>query len=81
MIKGYCKSNIDDFKCKKWPEAFVAVPRIGDQIKSPSGLVARVYSITHFQEGLNHGYEPITLYSGEPFIIVEIGRYVPGARM
>jgi len=81
MIKGYCKSSIDDFKCKKWPEAFAAVPRIDDRIKSSCGTIAKVYSITHSQEGLNYGYEPITLDSGEPFIIVEIGRYVPGVRM
>jgi len=74
MIKGYCKSNVDRFRGKKWPERFVAVPRIGDQVKSPSGLIAKVYSITHFQEGLNFGYEPIALYEGEPFIIIELGR-------
>jgi len=73
MIKGYCKSNVDNFRGRKWPERFVAVPRMGDQVKSPSGLVAKVYSITHFQEGLNCGYEPITLDSGEPFIVIYLG--------
>jgi len=74
MIKGYCKSNVDDFKCEKWSKAFVAVPRIGDQIKSSSGLVAKVCSITHCQKGARSFYKPIALYEGEPFIIIKLER-------
>jgi len=74
MIKGYCRSNIDEFKGGKWPERFVAVPEIGDFIKGPVGMILKVCSIIHCQEGLGSYYELITLDSGEPFIIIELGR-------
>ena len=73
MIKGYCRSNVDDLKCKKCPKAYVAVPGIGDRIKSSCGTIAKVYSITHYQEGLS-SFDPIELNRLEPYIIIELGK-------
>jgi hypothetical protein len=70
IIRGHCKSNVDDFKRKNWPDSFVAVPRIGDQIKSSSGTIAKVYSITHSQTT----YFSANWEDKEPYIIIEIGR-------
>ena len=68
MIKGYCQSNLDDFKTyTEWPERFVAVPRIGDYVqKTGSPFKLKVCSITH------RIYNPSNEPYNEPYIIVEL---------
>lgn len=48
MIKGFCRTNLDDYRKYRWPTLFVEVPRIGDRVQSLCGLHnLKVCSITH----------------------------------
>lgn len=47
MIKGYCHTNIDQYKREEWPTEFVAVPLVGDSVEAKSGKTLRVCAITH----------------------------------
>lgn len=48
MIRGYCRTNLDDYRREEWPKEFVAVPRIGDYVQSTSSLNSlKVVTITH----------------------------------
>lgn len=62
-IKGYCRTNLDDYQRYDWPTIFAAVPRIGDRVKSVCGTrVLKVVGITH------------TMISYEAVIEVELNR-------
>ena len=63
MIKGYCETNLDDFKKKKWPDKFVAVPRKGEFVAAEDGTTLMVIRVEHF---ILH-YAPF-----EPAIIVRL---------
>lgn len=52
MIRGYCRTNLDDFKREKWPEMFVAVPRVGEYVRSEDGKELRVIRVIHQQAAL-----------------------------
>ena len=68
MVKGRCKTNLDNFKFHEWPTVFSEVPRIGDRVLSSStGNVLRVVSITHFEWVRDNGDK-------EPQIIVELNK-------
>lgn len=47
MVKGYCRTNLDEMKREIWPLGFVAVPRVGDRVRSKSGKELKVVSIVH----------------------------------
>lgn len=51
MIKGSCTiidDQIEDKFCfNNWPDCFVAVPRIGDKVRSKEGNELIVKSIVH----------------------------------
>ncbi len=48
MIAGEVTSNEDNLKTLFWPKTFVAVPRIGDFIRSISGgAIGKVVTVTH----------------------------------
>jgi len=47
MIEGYCRTNLDNCKNKKWPTEFVSVPNIGDRVQAEDGTRLKVYTITH----------------------------------
>ena len=48
MIKGFCHTNLDDYKHKEWPTEFVAVPRKGEYVASESsGCSLKVCNITY----------------------------------
>lgn len=64
MIKGECKSNLDEVRNFDWPESFVSVPRIGELVASKGGKVLKVVSITH----------KVRRVSGEPYVEIELGR-------
>lgn len=55
MIRGYCHTNLDEYKGERWPEEFVAVPRIGENVESESGKTLRVVGITHAKNGVGPG--------------------------
>jgi hypothetical protein len=56
VIKAYCRTNLDTYKCARWPTQFVCTPRIGDWVKSQCGKKLRVMGITHLETA--HG-EPL----------------------
>ena len=47
MIYGQCRTNLDDYKREVWPEEFVRVPLVGEQVMAKSGNNLKVYNITH----------------------------------
>lgn len=71
MIKGYCRTNIDDWKGETWPTEFVAVPRVGECVRAKSGKYLKVVRVTHYIEYENHASKS-ALY---PAIEVELNLY------
>ena len=52
IIRGFCRMNIDDCKCLRWPEKFCAVPRKGEVIESICGTKQlTVCRVVHGQDG------------------------------
>lgn len=47
MIKGWCHTNLDEYKFEKWPELFVSVPNVGDVVKAESGKELKVVRVIH----------------------------------
>lgn len=59
MINGEVISNEDNLKTLIWPNTFVAVPRIGDFIKSNGGAIGKVVTITHCINDIDKPYVKI----------------------
>lgn len=75
MIRGICKSNIDDYNKVVWPTKFVSVPRKGDLIAGLNTVQAKVHSITHcIATDRGTLFQPISVDSGQPYIVIELGR-------
>jgi len=74
-IEAYCFTNLDEYKREKWPDKFVALPRIGDRVQAESGRVLKIVSITHAMrkqttnEGTNH-----CMFVMVPYLRVELHR-------
>lgn len=68
MIKGICRTNLDNFERETWPTNFCAVPRIGERVSAHSGKTLKVVSITHAEQ--------VNLVRSlhEPRIIVELNK-------
>jgi len=47
MIRGRCRTNLDEYRMECWPERFVAVPREGEWIESRGGKRLKVCKVTH----------------------------------
>jgi hypothetical protein len=70
MIRGYCFTNLDEFRGVEWPERFVAVPRVGECVQGkrvngpgPGTMpVLKVVRVTHQWK------------DGQPCIEVELHR-------
>jgi len=81
LIRGYCRTNIDEYKTEDWPTAFVEVPREGDMVRAESGRVLGVCQVTHCQ-ALSRATIPRfagseKLMPGDPYIEVELTRTWP----
>lgn len=81
MIRGYCRTNLDDGKCREWPKVFVAVPRIGERVCAPGGGVCsdlKVVGVTHTVEKNRSEFGKFCdehgKYDLEPIIIVELNK-------
>jgi hypothetical protein len=48
MIFGECFTNLDEYRREHWPEVFVAVPRVGEVVRSQSGKILKVVRVTHY---------------------------------
>jgi hypothetical protein len=48
MIRGFCKvvGSVGNIT-RDWPEVFVAVPRVGEWVKSASGKLGKVVGVIH----------------------------------
>jgi hypothetical protein len=67
MVKGRCRTNLDNYQFDEWPTTFAEVPKIGDRVlSSNTGNILKVHSITHYQTG--------GTISPEPRIIVELNK-------
>lgn len=68
MIRGYCHTNLDEYKREEWPKEFVAVPRVGESVRSERMRELYVCKVVHF---ICHAFS-----GDEPQIAVELtGRY------
>ena len=76
MIRGKCHTSIDEFRSVKWPENFVAVPRIGEFVEDESGRRLRVYSVAHKERRRKQSVVVVdgTRSFFEPFIYIELTR-------
>lgn len=52
LIKGYCFTNIDEYKFEKWPDEFQCPPRVGDRIAARSKRSLKVIEVTHEYDGV-----------------------------
>ena len=50
MIRGYCRTNLDNYERENWPTEFVAVPRKGEGVRAESGNSLRVCGVTHLMQ-------------------------------
>ena len=71
MIRGYCRTNLDDFKTATWPEQFVAVPLIGQYVegkgsgpKCPERPRLKVVQVTHMLDNKGAPIVEIELHRG-----------------
>ena len=77
MIRGKCETHLDDYKVKKWPEQFVAVPMLGDTVQAKTGECLTVVGVTH----LMYSSMAFSVHGGKkegteyPFIIIELSKY------
>lgn len=70
MIKAICSSSLDKYKTATWPDSFVAVPNIGDNVEGEIGderPVLQVRSVTHCI-----GKSEIPYNKPEPYIRIEL---------
>lgn len=79
MIRGYCKTNLDEYQRENWPRMFASLPREGDWMQAESGKVLRVCTVTHCEVFAKDstpylGRTPISI--GDPYIIVELTKVV-----
>jgi len=47
MIRVHCRTNLDKYRNKRWPEEFVVPPQIGDFVESDSNDVLQIKEIIH----------------------------------
>jgi len=64
-IKGYCTTNLDDYKRFNWPENFVSVPIVGERVQAKGTMFKelKVVRIVHCEDSNN-----------EPIIIIELNK-------
>ncbi len=62
MVKGSCKTNLDEYKREIWPVNFIEIPRLGDYVRSEAGRELKVVRITHFN----------CKFTDMPFISIEL---------
>jgi len=43
----------EEYKKDKWPRSFAAIPNLGDLVKSRTGKVLQVHSVTHVEDNTN----------------------------
>lgn len=75
MIKVRCKTNLDNFKGKNWPEAMITRPLKGDMVRASCGAVLYVVGVTHVM-GSNNLLD--IAIAGEPYLIVELHQNYSG---
>lgn len=73
MVKGKCKTNLDDYQRCEWPNTFSEGIRVGDSIREVGGeKVLRIVRITHTQlfneRGMLHEWERV------PYLIIELNK-------
>ena len=73
MIKGFCRTNLDDYRKEIWPTSFVAVPREGDWVEAQSGAILKVCKVTH-KTNQDKNLRQAALSIGEPYIEIELHR-------
>ena len=61
VINAKCSTNLDDYKLEKWPTLFPAVPSVGQYVRSQSGKVLKITSLTWSMNGFNPDSHPCSL--------------------
>lgn len=76
MIKGICRSNVDEFRTGNWPELFVEVPKVGDYVANSNGLTMKVTSVTHKVRNKIEAKERMQIEL-EPYVEIELWKQPP----
>ena len=74
MIKGYCRTNLDDYERDNWPEVFVSVPRKGEYVQSKQNNRLKVVCIIHYIVDINKSGVINDIGRTEPRIEVELNK-------
>jgi len=69
LIRGICRTNLDEHKKDTWPTKFLEIPRIGDGICNARGFTLFVVKIIH-RECFNNVICDLNI--GDPFIEIEL---------
>ena len=72
MIRGYCRTNLDDYGREEWPNVFVAIPNIGDRVESKNGKWLYVCGVVHKKKWADKDHWGSELQDNEPYIEVEL---------
>jgi hypothetical protein len=70
-IKGYCTTNLDDYRREEWPTEFVAVPTPGQWVEAKSKNMLKVVNVTHKYDWMKK----------EPYILVDLTNSRHGATL
>lgn len=62
MIKGTCRTNLDEYQFVIWPRIFARCPNIGEWVSAEGGKSLRICGITHSEK------------DGQPFVIVDLDK-------
>lgn len=70
VIRGFCRTNLDDYRRTRWPDCFVFPPRVGDKVRGRGsnrpGMdrpVLTIVSVAHYVDD-----------AGTPMVEVELHR-------
>lgn len=73
MVKGKCKTNLDDYQRCEWPTQFSEGIKVDDNVKEVGGeKTLRVVRITHSR--LFNERNVVNEWERAPFIIIELNK-------
>ena len=73
MVKGRCRTNLDDYQRCEWPDVFSEGIRVGDSIREVGGeKVLRVVRIIHSQLFNERGL--VNEWQKAPYLIIELNK-------
>lgn len=68
MVRGCCHSLPPEFRSRKWPTSFVALPRVGDLVQCEEGVALEVIVVKHMQRTINDTTRRLVQREASPHI-------------